>query len=317
MTRPRYFDEAEISRLFTLDRALESQRAAFGALGRGDAVLAPRVLMDGADESVAFSYLARLRSDAGAVTKLGSVNPANGDRGEPTVSATVHVLDADSGRPVATLEGTTLTTVRTAAASALAVEQLARPDAASLGVIGTGVQAKAHLLALSRVRDFTDVRLAGRSLAKAKRLAKEVADETDLRVRVVNVESAAAASVVATCTTSYEPVLETAWVRPGAMIVSVGAFAPDRKELPTSLLDRADLVVVDHRDTAVAQAGPVVSALAAGELTPEQLVELGDVVVGTHAGRRTADDVIVHFSVGLGVQDAAAADAVLRAAAAG
>ena len=316
MTRPRYIDDAEVERVFTLDLALDSQRQAFGALGRGEAVLAPRLLADGADDAVAFCYLARLRPETGAVTKLGSVNPANAERDEAVISATVHVLDGETGRPSATLEATALTTIRTAAASALAVDELARRDVTTLGVIGTGVQAKAHILALSRVREFTEVRLAGRSLQRAKQLAKEIERESGIRVRVVHAEAAAAANVVATCTTSFEAVLETSWVRPGATVVSVGAFAPDRRELPTSLLDRAALVVVDHRETAREQAGTVVAGLEESVLTDGELVELGTVVVGEHPGRGDDGDIVVYFSVGLGVQDAAAAEAVLNAVAA-
>ncbi|RRJ87934.1 ornithine cyclodeaminase family protein [Gulosibacter macacae] len=314
MTRPAYFSDDEIERLLTQELALESQRSAFSALGNDEAVLAPRVLIDGADDSVAFSYVARLSPQAPVVSKFGSVNPVNAERNEPVISATVHMLDAVSGRPVATLEATNLTTLRTAAASALVCEQLAREDARTLGVIGSGVQARAHIHALTRVRNFEEVRVAGRSLERAKAMARELAAEIDVPVRVVGHELVAAADVVVTCTTSFEAVLETAWVRPGATVISVGAFAPDRMELPTSLIDRADLVVVDHLETTSAQSGPVVAALESGSIGLGDLVELGTVVTGKHPGRTNPREIIVYFSVGIGIQDAAAAAAVVAAA---
>lgn len=182
MSRPdyfTYFTEADVAKLLTPQVALESQRHAFGALASGTAILAPRVLIDGAEGSTAFSYVARLSPESSAVSKLGSVNPANADRGEPTISATVHVLDAITGHPSATIEAETLTTLRTAAASAVAVEQFAREQVKTLGIIGTGVQARAHLAALLGVRDFTEVRLAGRSLQRTKQLAAELPGAID------------------------------------------------------------------------------------------------------------------------------------------
>ncbi|MDJ1371168.1 ornithine cyclodeaminase family protein [Gulosibacter molinativorax] len=311
MTRPLYISDEEVSQLFTPEVALASQRAAFQALGEGAAILAPRVLVEGANDSVAFSYAARTNQSAGAVTKFGSVNPDNAKNGMPTISASVHVLYAETGLPRATLEATELTTIRTAAASALAVQELANADVKSLGIIGAGVQAKAHAVAISRVRDFEEIRITSRTLQRAKDLASELKDLVDVPVRVVNVESAAAANVVATCTTSFEPVIETAWVRPGATVVSVGAFAPDRFELPSSLLGRADIVVVDHRETSVEHSGSVRAALAEDGLDESDLLELGSVVIGKSPSRSAKKDIAVFVSVGVGIQDASAAEALL------
>lgn len=314
MSQPRFFDDAEVRAVFTPELALSSQRVAFTSLGEGTAVLAPRLLLEGPDESVAFCYVARLRPGGAAFAKYGSVNPTNAERGIATISATVHVLDGETGRPVATIEATELTTVRTAAASALAVERLARERVRSLGIIGAGVQARAHARAVTRVRDFEEIRLAGRSLTRAKQLAEELAAELDVPVRVVSVETAAASDVLATCTTSHEAVIESSWVRPGATVVSVGAFAPDRMELPPSLLERAGLVVVDHLETTAEQSAPLVRVLAEGHVDRNRIAELGGVVVGDHPGRRNDEEIVVHLSVGLGIQDAAAADAILEAA---
>ena len=150
---------ADVERLFTLNVAIESQRAAFTALGRGTAVLPPRLLVPGAGESVAFCYAARLSPGGAAVSKFGSVNPANSARGLPSVTALVTVLDAETGQPVAVMDGTSVTTIRTSAASAVAASVLARPGARTLAVLGSGVQAKAHVTALSAVLDLDEVRI--------------------------------------------------------------------------------------------------------------------------------------------------------------
>ena len=313
MTAGVYYDDDFVRENFTLKRALESQRAAFRALGSGTAVLAHRVTMEGADGSVAFSYLARLASNGDAVNKLGSVNPLNAVRGEPAVSATVYVLDARTGRPAATLEATELTTLRTAAASALAVEQMARADAATLGIIGAGVQARAHAMAISRVRDLNEILVAARSAEQAALVVEELSPLLDVRLRAASAEEAAGADILATCTTSCDPVVETHWINPGAMVVSVGAFAPDRNELPVSLLDRAERVVVDHVPTASEQSGSVLQWAAQDPVANKgALVGLGEVLTGGSQGRVTADGIIVYLSVGLGIQDAAAAVELLR-----
>ncbi|NLT27131.1 MAG: ornithine cyclodeaminase family protein [Microbacteriaceae bacterium] len=310
----RYFTDDEVAELLTPAVVLESQRAAFTALARGEAVLAPRVLVPGADDAVAFSYVARLTPESAAVSKLGSVNPANSARDLPLISATVHVLDAETGHPAATIEGETLTTLRTAAASALAAQALAKPGARTLGIIGAGVQARAHALALADALELDEIRIAGRSLDHAKDLARELDEQLPVPVRSVVHEKAGACDIVVTCTTSFEAVVETAWVRPGATVISVGAFAPDRQELPASLVDRADRIVVDHRPTSAAQSGPVVTAIEAGSLAADDLVELGDVLIDEAGGRGGDDEIVLYFSVGVGIQDAAAAEALLRAA---
>ena len=308
-----YYDDDFVRENFTLKRAFDSQRDAFRALGNGTAVLAHRVTLEGADGSIAFSYLARLTPDGDAVNKLGSVNPGNADRGEPTISATVYVLDAQTGRPAATLEATELTTLRTAAASALAVEQMAHGDAATLGIIGAGVQARAHAMAISRVRDLREILIAARSAERAARVVDELTPLLGARLRVASAEEAAGADILATCTTSCGPVLETPWISPGAMVVSVGAFAPDRIELPASLLERAERVVVDHVPTASEQSGSVLQWIGQDPVLAESaLLGLGDVVTGRARSRVTADGIIVYLSVGLGIQDAAAAVELLR-----
>lgn len=314
MTRPQFIDDEGVKSRLSLASALSSQRRAFVALGTGTAALAPRVTLAGRDGSVAFSYLARLSPESPAVCKLGSVNPANRISGAPTVTATIHVLNAVSGAPTATIAATELTTLRTAAASALAIEHLARRDADTLGIIGTGVQARAHALAVSQARKLREIRVAGRSLSRSREMVEDLGEQCGVPVHAVPPETAACADMVVTCTTSLEPVLETAWLRPGSTVVSIGAFEPDHVELPPSLLEHAGSVIVDEIGTSTVQSGSVVAWLKDfGADRAHRLRALGDVVTGQIAGRDDDSAIVVFLSVGLGVQDAAAAFHVLDA----
>lgn len=305
----------DVRELFDLTTAIRSQRHAFQELGAGRAQLAARLLLDGADGAVSFCYASRVSPADGAVTKFGSMVPANLDAGKPVVSAIVVALDADDGHPAAILEGTSLTELRTAAASAVAAAALARPGARTLAVLGSGVQAQAHIRALTHELAVESVRLFSPNRMRAEQAVAELgylgidvllADDAESAVR--------GADIVVGCTTSASPVLEATWVSPGALVISVGSFAPDRHEVGGDLLARAGAVVVDHVETALEQAGPVIAAVAAGTLAGSDLISLGDVLNGRARVRGEADEVVFYNSVGVGVQDAAAAQAILAGA---
>jgi ornithine cyclodeaminase len=307
---------ADVRDLLDIDLAIESQRQAFRELGLGRALLPPRLLVDGSKDSVSFCYAARLAPDSGAVCKFGSVNPANADRGLPTISALITVLDADDGRPVAIVDGTSVTTIRTSAASAVAVSALANRDSGRMAVLGYGVQAEAHVRAISRVLALTSVRVWGPDPAKCEALARRLDEEFDFAVTAAATaeEAIRDADVVVGCTTSADPVLESAWLGPGATVISIGSFTPNRCEVPQDLLTRAGVVVVDDLDTAVEHAGPIVEGLRSGLIARDGLVSLGEVVAGLKPGRTSASEIVYYNSVGIGVQDASAAAAVVEAA---
>ncbi|MBO2454490.1 ornithine cyclodeaminase family protein [Actinomadura barringtoniae] len=295
---------ADVHAVFDVGTAIESQRAAFGALGRDEALLAPRALLPAGDD-VAFCYLSRLPG-TGPVAKFGSVNAGNPGRGLPSVHAMVTVLDPEDGRPAAIIEGTSVTTLRTAAASAVAIDCLAVPDASRLAVIGCGVQGRAHVDAIRAVREVAEVRLFSRTAAAAEALAADCGGRVAGSAR----EAVSGADMVALCTTSEKPVVHGSWLSPGCTVVSVGSFAPDRTEVDGELLERASVVVVDDVETSLEQAGSIV----AGGLAAGDLISLGSVVAGVAEARRSADDIVFYNSVGLGVQDTAAAAQIVERA---
>jgi ornithine cyclodeaminase len=306
----------QVARLLDADTAIASQRAAFTALGAGGVDLPGKIMHPSRfDDSVVFAYVSRLSADTGAVAKVGSVNPGNAAAGLPTVHAVVTVLDPVTGRLAAVMDGTAVTTLRTAAASAVAVDALAGPDAADLAILGSGTQALAHARAIARVRELKSVRLwsptphrrarAAETLA-AERLPVEPADSAEAAVR--------GASLVAACTLSTTPVVRGRWLDPGCTVVSVGSFEPTRREVDAEVVRRSAAVVVDDPRTAAEHAGPVVDAVRSGLLTVDDLVPLGEVLTGRRAARTSPEDLVYYNSVGLGVQDAAAAWAVVEAA---
>lgn len=308
---PVYYSDADVAAVFGVDAAIASQRVAFEALADGRARLAEKVaLPNPGGNDVALSYLSRLSSEHGAVSKLVAVHPDNAQRGLPAISGTVLVLDPTTGHPSAIMEGAALTELRTAAASAVAADALAPAAADSLAVLGSGVQARAHVRAIARVRTLREVRVFSRDADRRAQAAADLADELGLAVRAEPTAAAAVrdAALVATCTLSAEPVVATGDLAPAATVLAVGSFEPHRSEVDDDLVREASLVV-DDVDTAFAHAGPVVRA--AGGLPRERVQPLGDVLLGRAPGRRSSDERVLHTSVGIGVQDAAAAHAVL------
>lgn len=313
----RHLTENDIHRLLDLDTVARSQREAFIALWRGTVDLPAKIMHASRfDDSVVFGYLARLSADTGAIAKIGSVNPGNPSLGLPSVSALVIAFDPTTGSPVALLDGAALTTLRTAAGSAVAIDALARADATGLGVLGSGVQARAHVRAIARVRPLRTVAIWSPDPARRARAAAELTAELGIPVRAADDPRAAVAGqpIVVTCTLATTPVLDGSWLAPGCTVVSIGSFEPDRAEVDAETVRRAATVVVDDPATAASHAGPIVTAIAAGVLAVADLVPLGAVLAGDRTGRCADDDIVFYNSVGLGIQDAAVAWAAVRAA---
>ncbi|MFF1447965.1 ornithine cyclodeaminase family protein [Streptomyces sp. NPDC058274] len=314
---PLFLSRAQVGELLDTDAAIASQRAAFAALGDGSAELPGKIMHPSRfDDSVVFAYLARLSADTGPVAKIGSVNPGNATAGLPSIHAVINALDPVTGELVAVMDGTAVTTLRTAAASAVALDALATADSAELGVLGSGTQALAHVRAVNRVRTLRAVRLWSPDPGRRTRAARLLAGELGVAVEAVDTarEAVAGLPMVAACTLSTKPVVQGEWLTPGCTVVSVGSFEPTRSEVDAEVLRRAAAVVVDDPATAAEHAGPVVDALREGPLAFEDLIPLGAVVTGRRAARTGPDDIVFYNSVGLGVQDAAAAWAVIEAA---
>jgi alanine dehydrogenase len=258
-------------------------------------------------------------SQGALVTKLVSLFPRNAGTELPTHQAVIVVFDAATGAPVALLDGTAITAVRTGAGSALSARLLAREDASVLAVIGTGVQARSHVRAMVRVRPISEIRIAGRDPGRAGALATDLEEELDVEVRAVDSyrQAAEGAHLVCAGTHASDPVVRREWLMPGTHVTSVGWSASGREVDDATVGDA--LVCVESRGAALAPvtaAGScdLVEPLREGLISADDIVEIGELVAGTRSGRTSADQITLYKSVGVAVQDATAATLVLAAA---
>jgi ornithine cyclodeaminase/alanine dehydrogenase-like protein (mu-crystallin family) len=231
--------------------------------------------------------------------KLVTFYPNNAASGLPTHLAMIQLFAPETGEALALIDGRLITEMRTAAVSAAATKVLAAPDAKVLAILGSGVQARAHVEALSRVRAFEEIRVWGRTRAHAERFAAEVG------ASVMAAEDAVrGADVVVTATAATEPILEGAWLKPGAHVNAIGWRGHDSRELDDAAM--ANLVVVESREAAHDQCGDVILSGA------EIYAELGEILAGKKPAR--AEETTVFDSVGIAVEDIAAAQLVYEAA---
>jgi len=301
----------DVERLIDLDRLREAVASAMADLSAGRVSMPLRIAAIVPERDAKLAAMpAYLPSSGALATKLVSLFPRNTDR--PTHQAVIVVFDADNGSPLALMDGEAITAARTAAGSALATDLLARTDAHRLVVIGTGVQARAHLRAVSRVRRFGSIAVAGRDTDKARGLADEFGAST------ANIEQAVReADVVCACTHSPEPVVRREWLKPGVHVNSVGYNTAGREIDGATFRDA--LLVVESRSAALAPpptgSNDIAMAIAEGAMTPEHIhAEIGELVSGARPGRANAKQITLYKSVGVAVQDAAAAAMVLEAA---
>lgn len=308
----------EVEGLIDLDRLREAVGRAMADLSAGRVSMPPRIaaLVPERDALLA-AMPAYLPSSGALATKLVSLFPRNTDR--PTHQAVIVVFDADNGSPLALMDGEAITAARTAAGSALATDLLARQDPYRLVVVGTGVQARAHLRAVSRVRKFGSICVVGRDMEKAKALAKEFGggDFREICAYVAIEQAVREADVVCACTHSKEPVVRREWLKPGAHVNSVGYNTAGREVDGATFRDA--LLVVESRSAALAPppagSNDIAMAIAEGAMTGEHVhAELGELVSGARPGRADAQQITLYKSVGVAVQDAAAAAIVLEEA---
>jgi alanine dehydrogenase len=296
--------QREVEELLDLDALVDALADAHRELSEGRASMPPRIAAFAERNGLLGAMPAYLPS-AGLACKLVSLFPENRDR--HTHQALICVFDQTNGTPVALMDGTYITATRTAAGSALATRLLAREDARVLAILGAGVQARTHANALRRVRSFDEIRLAARDTAKAQELAAELGAE----VAGSWEEAVRGADVVAATTHATKPIVFRDWLAPGAHVNSVGANPAGRGEIDASVV-RDALVAVEYRESTLAP--PPAGASEFRDGPPHEVVELGELVAGTKPGRTSPEQITLYKSVGVAVQDAAAAALVLAAA---
>lgn len=250
---------------------------------------------------------------AGASVKLVTVVPTNPERGLPTIHALVLWLDAVTGEPRALLDGAMLTAMRTGAASGVATRLLARPESHVLALFGAGAQAEWQLRCVAAARPIDEVRVVTRSAEARDAFAARMSSEMGLAVRGTADARVAlhGADVVCCATTSSEPIFDATWIGPGTHVNGIGAFRRGMIEMPPALFGRASLVTVDSLEAAAEEAGDLIAALESGAIDPSAVVEIGSLPADWAAGRPPVA-ITVFKSVGLAIQDVAAAELAVR-----
>jgi ornithine cyclodeaminase/alanine dehydrogenase-like protein (mu-crystallin family) len=245
------------------------------------------------------------------------ITPANPAAGLDTHQGVVLLSSGATGEPLALLNASAVTEIRTAAVSVVATDLLARPDADVLVVIGTGVQARAHVLALDEARPLREIRLAGRDQAKAEQVAASLRERvrTPIRASASGREAIDGAGIVVTATSSAEPVVQAAWLAPGTHINAVGACLPAMRELDTATV-AGGVLFADSRESLLTESGDYLLAAAESAVSTAHVrAELGEILAGQAAGRVSADEITIFESLGLAIEDLAAAQAAYQHAA--
>lgn len=314
---------ADVRSALPMPAAIQAMKQAFAALSGGSALVPARAhLPISRNAGVSLIMPAYLDdpdpSRQALAVKVVSLFDGNRARGLARIQAAVLVLEPDTGRPVALLEGAMLTAIRTAAASGAATDLLARPESRTLAVLGAGVQARTHIEAVCAVRPIDHVRVYSRTPARIEAMFRALQESGDVRAQLLAVESArdavCGADIVCAATTSAEPVFEDGDLAPGVHVNAVGSYTPRAREVPAATVARA-LVVVDSREAAWEEAGDLIQPLQKGLIAKDHIhAELGELVLGRRPGRTSSGEITFFKSVGIAVQDAAAARSALARA---
>jgi ornithine cyclodeaminase len=303
-----FLSEDDVKKLLTVAMAMEAVESAHRDLALGSALDTPR---------------ARSRLPQTVLHILQGALPAQGVIGYKAYTSNrsgnrflVHLFDAASGRLRAVIEADYLGMIRTGAVSGVATKWLARPDSTVAGVFGAGWQAEGHVQAICAALPLERVKVFSRHADKLQAFCRRLSEQTGVAVEpaVSAEETVRGSDLLGTVTTAVQPLFDAEWLEEGMHINAAGSNALIRQELSEAAVKRCALVAVDSVPTAVAEAGDLLPLLEKGRLHPRQLVELGEVIVGRHAGRTSVEQITLFESQGMAIQDLAVALRVLAAA---
>lgn len=307
---PLLLSEEDVRIVLSMEDLIAAMRTALEQFSTKRVEQPLRSVIEVGLQKAAFAVMpAFVTTPPGLGAKLVTVFPSNAGAGLPTHLATILLLDSMTGELVAIMDGRYITEARTAAVSAVSTDLLAREESSVLAIIGSGIQARSHVDALGRVRDLRTIRAWSQTPDRLEQFIRETEPRTSAEVvRCSSAREAVnGADVVVLATSAREPVVLGDWIREGTHICAVGACRPSEREMDTALVARARLFV-DSRAGALTEAGDVVMPMAEGAFDAGHILgELGEVLAGRIAGRRTAADVTIFKSLGMAVEDVAAA----------
>jgi len=314
----RVLGPREVERLLDMKPCIDLMEAALRALSSGNAVVPLRQKVSLPDRSGLLGLMPGYLGDPRSFgLKVVTVFQRNHDVRQPSHQGVVMLFDVESGAPLGLFDAGAITAIRTAAASGAATRVLARADAGDLALMGSGVQARTHLEAMRCVRPLRRVRVWSRDDAHAREFAEREAQRAGIPIEVTRSAEAAVkgADLICTTTAASEPILQGEWLSPGAHVNAVGSSFATHRELDATAVKRARLYT-DCRESASNEAGDFLIAKREGAFGDEHLLgELGEVLLGRVPGRRSPDDITLYKSLGVAVEDLAAASFLLQRAA--
>jgi ornithine cyclodeaminase len=311
-------NEAEVEELLPMSECISVMEEAFIALARGEVDQPLRTIFRPPNVKGVMAMMPAFRAGQFPLFGLKAicVFPGNAAIGKDAHQGGVMLFDGVTGELLALVNASAITAIRTAAVSALATRVLSKNDANDLAIIGAGVQARAHLSAMACVRKLSRVRISARRLESAEHFAKEMQPQFPFPIEPVEISEAAVrgADLIVTATTSREPVLKHEWISLGTHINAIGTFSPKAREIDTATMVAASLFV-DRRESALNEAGDYLIAAQEGAIGADNIrAELGEILIGAHPGRRSPDEVTLFKSLGLAIEDLAAAAHVYQKA---
>ncbi len=309
--------QVEVERLLPMGKCIDLMASALAALARGEAVLPLRTILMIPQTKNAFGVMpAYLGTPETIGAKIITVYPGNHGTEFDSHQGAVLLFDPENGVLSAVLDATSVTTIRTAAVSGVATRLLARESASTLAIIGAGVQGHAHLEAICAVRPIRALRVWSRTRANAEQLANTAREKFSLDATVSSTgkEAVRGADVVCTTTSAREPVVLGDWLAPGTHLNIVGSAGRGAREVDTAAVVRSRLYV-DRRESALKEPGDIIIPLEEGAITPEHIVgEIGEILIDKAPARRDDREITLFKSLGLAIEDLAAANYVVAEA---
>ena len=301
----------EVVQLLPMEECIGVMREALIRLARGQVHQPLRMIVRPPDAVGVMGLMPSYMSgdDAAYGLKTVCVFPENPSQGKDAHQGSVMLFSAETGELQAMMNASAVTAIRTAAVSGVATDLLAREDAHDLAIVGAGVQARTHLAAMSCVRSIRRCRIASRTIEHARQLVDEMSDRFPFPLAAVETveEALADADLIVTATNAKEPVLKREWISPGVHLNVVGSSSPKSREVDTATMAAAALFV-DRRESTLNEAGDYLFAASEGAIGPDHIrAELGELLTGSKRGRTSPDEITLFKSLGLAVEDLAAA----------
>lgn len=315
----RILTEGDVRSLIDMDAAIPIQEEAFTRLAARESVEGLRsFVVSETPPGVAIFNPSFLKNGGGYGVKVVSDFFGNTERGVARMSAIVTLFDGETGHPRTVMEGGYLTDLRTGAGSGAAARRLARADSRVVAVFGAGRVARNQLQALARTHDLKDVRIAGRSEARARAFAEWVGGEDglpdDVAVARSTAEAVSDADIVVAATTSSEPVVFGRDLRPGTFVAAAGANVATAREVDTETVRRAGKLVIDSLADSLANAGDLAIPMSEGAIRKEDIAGIAEIIAGARPGRETNEEITYYKSLGLPIQDLITAQHIERRA---